>query len=117
MDPEAANGAPPPDKRPASRDSSRCLAAEQDHCNPRGAQGAAVPAPRQRQVDCGRGWPRRAAAGAAPLRATGTRLQLDNGYRTYNARLIMLRESDVAGLFETRRSDADVWATNLRSAA
>lgn len=35
--------------------------------------------------------------------------KLNNSYRAYYARLIMVRESDLAELFETRKSKADLW--------
>lgn len=41
--------------------------------------------------------------------------KLNNTYRAFYARLIMAQESDLAGIFETRRSEADDAA--LREAA
>ena len=35
--------------------------------------------------------------------------KLNNSYRAYYARLIMIREPDLADLFETRKSEADNW--------
>lgn len=37
------------------------------------------------------------------LRTGGDEFKLNNNYRSYYARLIMLRERDLAGIFETRR--------------
>ncbi len=43
--------------------------------------------------------------------------KLNNDFRAYYARLIMLREPDLAGLFELRKSEADEWARTIRGAA
>jgi hypothetical protein len=43
--PPQRSGASPPRERPASKNSSRCLAAEQDYRNPLGPHDTAVPAP------------------------------------------------------------------------
>jgi hypothetical protein len=40
------------------------------------------------------------------LRTGGDPFKLNNNYRSYYARLIMLRERDLAGIFETRRLHA-----------
>jgi hypothetical protein len=37
------------------------------------------------------------------LRTAGDEFQLNNNYRSYYARLIMLQESDLEDVFETRR--------------
>lgn len=40
------------------------------------------------------------------LRTGGDEFRLNNNYRSYYARLIMLREPDLAGIFETRKLHA-----------
>jgi hypothetical protein len=43
--------------------------------------------------------------------------KLNNDHRAFYARLIMLQEPDLAGLFKLRRSEADAWAAILRHTA
>lgn len=44
------------------------------------------------------------------LRSDGDQFLLNNNYRPYYSRLLMAQEADLAGVFETRRSDeADGW--------
>lgn len=40
--------------------------------------------------------------------------KLNNNWKTYYARLIMLQEPDLAGLFARRSSEADVWAALVK---
>lgn len=39
--------------------------------------------------------------------------KLNNDFRAFYARMIMLREPDLAGLFELRQSEADIWMESL----
>lgn len=39
--------------------------------------------------------------------------KLNNNFRAYYARLIMLREPDLAGLFDLRASEADEWIAGV----
>lgn len=43
--------------------------------------------------------------------------RLNNNFRAYFARLIMLQEPDLAGLFELRHSDADTWVLDRQFAS
>jgi hypothetical protein len=43
----------------------------------------------------------------------GDDFRLNNSHRAYYARLIMLREPDLAGLFDLRASEADQWIAGV----
>lgn len=43
------------------------------------------------------------------VRSSATDFRLNNDYKAYYARLIMKRESDLADLFDLRKSEADNW--------
>jgi hypothetical protein len=47
------------------------------------------------------------------LATTDADFKLNNSYRAYYARLIMLREPDLAGLFDLRASEADQWIAGV----
>jgi hypothetical protein len=47
------------------------------------------------------------------LATTDADFKLNNSHRAYYARLIMLREPDLAGLFDLRASEADQWIAGV----
>ncbi len=47
------------------------------------------------------------------LSTTDADFKLNNSYRAYYARLIMLREPDLSGLFDLRASEADQWIAGV----